>query len=83
MKKLLWVLVLSALACLMLASVVSAKDAYLEEIPQELKRANDPFTHFVVFEEEKYYTGTGSTIDNFNTELDVKFSTYAVSMIFS
>lgn len=68
MKKLLWVLVLSALACLMLASVVSAKDAYLEEIPQELKRANDPFTHFVVFEEEKYYTGTGSTIDNFNTD---------------
>jgi len=68
MKKLFFVLALSALACLMLVGVVSAKDVYLEEIPEELKYANDPFTHFVVFEEEKYYTGSGSTIDSFNTD---------------
>ena len=68
MKKLFLVLSLALLACLMLVLAVSAKDVYLEEIPEELKVANDTATHFVVFEEEKYYKGSGNTIDNFNTE---------------
>lgn len=68
MKKLLFVLALSAIACLMLALGVCAQDVYLEEIPSELKVPNDTFTHFVVFEEEKYFTGSGNTIDGFNTD---------------
>ena len=68
MKKILFVLALSTLACLMLVSVVAAKDVYLEDIPEELKFPDDIATHFVVFEEEKYYTGSGDTINGFNTD---------------
>jgi len=79
MKKLLFILSLSALACLMLALAVSAKDVYLEEIPNELKVENDTATHFVVFEEEKYYTGTGATINGFNNDqMDADMATAGI-----
>ncbi len=67
MKKIILTLTLSLLFCLTLALAVSARDVYLEKIPEELKVTNDAFTHFVVFEEEKYYTGSGNTINGFNT----------------
>lgn len=67
MKKLLLILTFSLLACLLLTFAVCAKAVYLEEIPEELRVANDTMTHFVVFEEERYYTGNGDTIDGFNT----------------
>lgn len=57
-----------ALFVVAFAICVSAKTVYLEEIPQELKVQNDSFTHFVVFEEEKYFTGSGATIDGLNTD---------------
>ena len=68
MKKLLLILTFATLVCLALSVMVSAKDVYLEEIPAELKVQEDTFTHFVVFEEEKYYTGSGNTISGFNTD---------------
>ena len=47
---------------------VSAKSVYLEPIPNELKAENDTFTHFVVFEEEKYFVSSGDTINGLNAE---------------
>lgn len=67
MKRLFLILSLALLLCLALTVMVSAKDVYLEEIPEELKAPNDTATHFVVFEEEKYYTGSGNTISGLNT----------------
>lgn len=67
MKKLFLILTFSLLVTMALVFTVSAKTVYLEEIPDELKVANDTATHFVVFEEERYYTGNNSTIDGFNT----------------
>ena len=58
-----------ALFVVAFAICVSARTVYLEEIPQELKVQNDSFTHFVVFEEEKYFTGSGATIDGLNTDV--------------
>lgn len=69
MKRLILFLALVVFSLVLLAMGIGAKDVYLEEIPNELKNANDPFTHFVVFEEEKYYTGSGSTINGFNTNV--------------
>lgn len=68
MKKLFLVLALAVLGCFMLACAVSAKDVYLEPIPEELKVPNDTVTHFVVFEEEKYFTGDGDTISGLNND---------------
>lgn len=68
MKKLVLILTFAALLCLALTAVAGAQDVYLEEIPDALKVENDAFTHFVVFEEEKYYTGSGNTISGFNTD---------------
>jgi hypothetical protein len=58
-----------ALFVVVFAICVSARTVYLEEIPQELKVQNDSFTHFVVFEEEKYFTGSGATISGLNTDV--------------
>ena len=51
---------------IMLCSLIivsSAKEAYLEEIPENLLFENDTVTHFIVFDDEKYYLG--STIIDF------------------
>ena len=68
MKKLFLTLSLCLLACVFFTIIASAKTVYLEEIPDELSFEGDVATHFVVFEEEKYYVGSGSTIDGFNTD---------------
>ncbi len=64
-KLLLSLAIITVLACAFAISV-SAKSVYLESIPDELKAENDTFTHFVVFEEEKYFTGSGSTFNGLN-----------------
>ena len=64
-KILLLLAIMSALVCVFAISV-SAQSVYLEEIPEELKAENDTFTHFVVFEEAKYFVSSGSTISNLN-----------------
>ena len=64
-KILLFLAIISMIACA-LAISVSAKSVYLEEIPEELKAENDTCTHFVVFEEAKYFVSSGSTISNLN-----------------
>lgn len=67
-KILLFVALVSILVCT-LAIAVSAKSVYLEPIPDELKVDKDSATHFVVFEEEKYFTGSGATISGLNKEI--------------
>ena len=64
-KILLFLAIISTLVCA-LAISVSAKSVYLEPIPDELKAENDTMTHFVVFEEAKYFVSSGSTISNLN-----------------
>lgn len=68
MKKIVFALSLAIFFCLTLAVMVSAQNVYLEKIPNELKLGEtDTVTHFVVFEEEKYFTGSGTTISGLNT----------------
>ena len=64
-KALLFLAIMAMLVCA-LAISISAKSAYLEPIPDELKAENDTMTHFVVFEEEKYFVSSGSTISSLN-----------------
>ena len=66
-KILLFLAVISVLVCA-LAISVGARSVYLEEIPEELKAENDTMTHFVVFEEAKYFVSSGGTISNLNTD---------------
>ena len=65
-KKIFLILAIMAMLVCALTVVASAKSVYLEPIPDELKAENDTVTHFVVFEEEKYFKGSGSTISELN-----------------
>ncbi len=66
-KSLIFVLLVALIMCVLVVSA-SAKTVYLEEIPEELKIPNDTATHFVVLEDEAYFTGSGSTINGLNTD---------------
>ena len=68
-KKILLFVALASILICTFAIAVSAKSVYLEPIPDELKVEKDTATHFVVFEEEKYFTGSGSTISGLNGEI--------------
>ena len=68
MKKLLLSVFFVVLALCSLVIVASAKEAYLEPIPENLLWDGDTVTHFIVFDDEKYYLGNGSTINMLNTE---------------
>ena len=59
--------IMAMLVCLF-AITASAKEAYLEPIPENLLWENDAATHFIVFDDEKYYTGSGSTLNQLNVE---------------
>lgn len=67
MKKKIFLIALMVLlfACLF-AIGVSAKDLYLEEIPDDLKIDGDTVTHFLVIEGEEYYGGGNGTVNAFN-----------------
>lgn len=67
-RKILFLIALAMLFVCAFAITVGAKDVYLEPIPEELKAKDDVFTHFVVFEEPKYFVSSGSTISNLNTD---------------
>ena len=74
MKKFLLSLTLVLVLACSLALMINAKEAYIEEIPSNLRAENDTAKYFVVFEGEEYYTG-GATInglnnDNIKAELD-------------
>ena len=59
---------ISLFACLFVCTA-SAEDAYLQPIPEELKIADDTVTHFIVFEESKYFSvQNGNTINGLNTD---------------
>ncbi|MBO5380174.1 MAG: leucine-rich repeat protein [Clostridia bacterium] len=67
-KKIFLVLALVVMLVCVFAISVSAKEAYLEPIPENLLWENDTVTHFIVFDDEKYYTGSGSTLNQLNVE---------------
>ena len=67
-KKIFLVLALVVMLVCVFAISVSAKEAYLEPIPENLLWENDAATHFIVFDDEKYYTGSGSTLNQLNVE---------------
>ena len=67
-KKLLLISCMVALLVCIFAISVSAKEAYLEPIPENLLWENDAATHFIVFDDEKYYTGSSSTLNQLNVE---------------
>ena len=70
-KKLTFLAFAIALFAMAFAICASARTVYLEEIPDELKVPNDTATHFVVFEEEKYFSGSGATINGLvNSEME-------------
>lgn len=69
MKKKIFLIALMVLlfACLF-AIGVSAKDLYLEEIPDDLKIDGDTVTHFLVIEGEEYYGGSAGVVNLFNMD---------------
>ena len=60
--------VMVAMLVCLFAITASAKEAYLEPIPENLLWENDAATHFIVFDDEKYYIGSGSTLNQLNVE---------------
>ncbi len=68
MKKLLLSVFFAVLVLCSLVVVASAKEAYLEPIPENLLWDGDTVTHFIVFDDEKYYSGSGSTLNGLNVE---------------
>ena len=67
-RKILLLAILAMLFVCAFAISASARDVYLEAIPDELKAENDTITHFIVFEEPKYFVSSGGTISNLNTD---------------
>ena len=59
--------VMLILSCIFVLGV-SAKELYLEEIPEDLKLENDTVTHFLVIDGEEYYGGSGATLNQFNMD---------------
>lgn len=68
MKKLLLTVFFVALALCSLVAVASAQDAYLEPIPENLLFEGDTVTHFVVFDDEKYYIGSDNMLYALNMD---------------
>ena len=67
-KRVILMLAIMAMLVCLFAITASAKEAYLEPIPENLLWENDAATHFIVFDDEKYYTGSGSTLNQLNVE---------------
>lgn len=66
MKKILLTLAVALVAICSFALAVSAKPAYMEEIPSDLKVENDSAVYFVVFEGEEYYNNSNNSINGLN-----------------
>ena len=67
-KKIILMLAIMTMLVCVFAITASAKEAYLGPIPENLLWENDAATHFIVFDDEKYYTGSGSTLNQLNVE---------------
>ena len=68
MKKIFIALALTVILSCLLVVGVSARELYLEEIPEDLLISGDTVTHFLVIEGEEYYGGSGSTVNSFNMD---------------
>ncbi|MBR2944113.1 MAG: leucine-rich repeat protein [Clostridia bacterium] len=78
-KKVFLMIAVVAIMVCAFSLAVSAKSVYLEPIPDELKAENDTFTHFVVFEEEKYFVSSDGTINGLNAEtMDADMNTAGI-----
>ncbi len=68
MKRKLVVFALVVLTALCVFAIsASAKDAYLEEIPEHLKTNDDSATHFIVFDGKEYFVDEGATVQTLDT----------------
>lgn len=69
MKRKLVIFALVVLTALCVFAIsASAKDAYLEEIPEHLKTNGDSATHFIVFDGKEYFLDEGATVQTLNTD---------------
>ncbi len=68
MKKIFIALALTVILSCLLVLGISAKELYLEKIPNDLKISGDTVTHFLVIDGEEYYGGSGSTVNLFNMD---------------
>lgn len=68
MKKIVIALALTVILSCLLALGISAKELYLEEIPNDLKVSGDTVTHFLVIDGEEYFSGSGATLNQFNMD---------------
>lgn len=67
MKKYLFLIAILIVACIFAMSI-SAKGAYLEKVPADLKWNNDTVTDFIVFDGPEYFVYEGSTVQTLNTD---------------
>ena len=67
MKKYLFLIAILIVACIFAVSI-SAKGAYLEKVPADLKWNNDTVTDFIVFDGPEYFVYEGSTVQTLNTD---------------
>lgn len=81
MKKVILSFLIAIIACLSLAVVAGAQEAYLEKIPDSLKIGDsDTAEYFIVFEEAKYFTASGTTITGLvDGEISLALDTLAVA----
>ena len=80
MKKLFITMILTVVICIFCALTVCAKPLELEEIPADLKFADDTVTHFIVIEGEEYYKGYGGTINLLNEDnIAAEFTRLSIS----
>ena len=68
MKRLFFTALFIVLALSSFIIVSSAQEAYVEPIPENLLFENDTVTHFVVFDDEKYYVAEGSELYALNMD---------------
>ena len=68
MKKIFIAFSLTIIFSCLLVVGISAKELYLEKIPEDLKFEGDTVTHFLVIDGEEYFIGSGATINLFNME---------------
>ena len=68
MKKVLFTFAVALTLLCAMALTASAKAAYLEEIPAELKGENDPAEYFIVFDGEEYYGGGAGVVSSLNSD---------------
>ena len=66
-RKILIVSIMMMLFVLLFTLSVSAKDAYVEPVPEHLVDEGEVLEYFIVLDGEEYYGASGSTLDSLNS----------------